>query len=582
MGWNDISYNNDPNLVNQVETPFLHELASAGVILEKFYTFADCTPSRAALLTGVHPITSGMYMDTIKYDSEWSLDVSYQLIPQYLARANYTSQMVGKWDIGHYTKALTPTKRGFDSFLGFYGSSIEYYSHSVTQTQYCQTDDCKVWLNKCRGAALHDFHDDLSNLRTSNYSTDVFEQRAELLLARHMAATPDAPLFLYLAHHAPHSPHEASNDTYTYFSDKFLADKDGTTGRKERASFAACVNELDDAMRSLVEKMEELGMYENSFMWFLSDNGAMPGVLGGGSNWPLRGGKFLPYEGGIRVPSFVHSPLMPMARRGSTLTELVHVTDVLPTLLELALGEKAQELTATLDGISALPSIWSAEDSQRTSILAHATVADTDERSHWYGAYIEKEWKVVVNSSAATWYNPDSFEYARAAGTYQEPSYYEALAMAGDATFDYFFNESALFNLDDDPYEMTDLKHVHGEKFRSLTNTFFKLVSEAAEAQYHCGCNCKAVGCAELYKLFYENECFVYPWNEGIQITDDDDLVSPPTAEPTHGPKSQAHGRPTAAPTRRGGSAAGSGSGSGSGFSSGSGDRDGEVLLKGH
>jgi len=571
MGWNDISYNNDPNLVNQVETPFLHELASAGIILEKFYTFADCTPSRAALLTGVHPITSGMYMDTIKYDSEWSLDVGYQLIPQYLAQANYTSQMVGKWDIGHYTRALTPTKRGFETFLGFYGSSIEYYSHAVTQTQYCQTDECKVWLDKCRGASLHDFHDDFDNLRTSNYSTDVFEQRAEQILANHMAATPNAPLFLYLAHHAPHSPHESSNATYQYYHDKFLKDKDGTTGREQRASFSACVSELDDSMRSLVQKMEDLGMYEDSFMWFMSDNGAMPGVLGGGSNWPLRGGKFLPYEGGIRVPAFVHSPLLPLARRGSTHTGLVHVTDVLPTFLELALGQKAQEVSATLDGISALPSIWSDEDSERTSVLAHATVADTDDRGHWYGAYIEKEWKVIVNTTAATWYNPDSFEYARATGAYQEPSYYEDLAMSGIDSVDVFFNESALYNLDDDPYEMTDLKHVHAEKFHSLTNTFFKLVSESADAQYHCGCNCKVIGCAEIYKKFYENDCYVYPWNEGVIVSDDDDLATGPTMAPTRGAHSKKHeASPTASPTK-GVSSSGKGSGSGqSGSGSGS------------
>merc|ERR1719267_325119 len=99
-----------------------------------------------------------------------------------------------------------------------------------------------------------------------------------------------------------------------------------------------------------MKKLESGGLYEKSFVLFMSDNGAMPGMTGGGSNWPLRGGKFLPFEGGVRVPAFVHSPLLPASRVGTTVSGLIHVTDLAPTLLELAMGQQSDEFTSSMDG----------------------------------------------------------------------------------------------------------------------------------------------------------------------------------------------------------------------------------------
>ena len=131
----------------------------------------------------------------------------------------------------------------------------------------------------------------LDNLMSSNYSTTVFEERVEAILQNHQDTMSDTPLFLYVAHNAPHSPHDAPNETTTYFRSMFLEDEGDGKGRKQRASFAACVRELDSSIERLMKKLESGGVYDNSFVLFLSDNGAMPGKTGGGSNYPLRGGK---------------------------------------------------------------------------------------------------------------------------------------------------------------------------------------------------------------------------------------------------------------------------------------------------
>merc|ERR1711998_296819 len=185
--------------------------------------------------------------------------------------------------------------------------------------------------------------------------------------------------------------------------------------------------------------------------------------------------------------------------------------------------------TRSMDGESVLGVLWSGEESKRKSVLAHAAIANTDHRSHWYGALIHQyssttgtagttsassgTWKIVVNTSTAGWYSPDSLHYAQSGGAYVEPSYYEDLAMDGLATFNEFFNASYLFDLENDPYERVDLKDVYPETFNSLVASFFEDVQDAVDAQYYCGCNCNSEGCHDLFEWFYENDCFIVPWN---------------------------------------------------------------------
>lgn len=266
----------------------------------------------------------------------------------------------------------------------------------------------------------------------------------------------------------------------------------------------------------------------------MSDNGAVPGKLGGGSNWPLRGGKFLPYEGGVRVPAFVHSPMLPRKRWGSTLTSLVHITDILPTILNLAgIGE----IAGAIDGISFLESLFTGEEGDREEVLVFADVADKNDRSQWFGGYIHKDWKIIINATEAGWYSPDSLEYATTEMGYTKPEVYtDRAARHGD--YSTYFNASALYYLKTDPSERINLIHEHPRVFNKLKKRFLKYVAQAVDAEYDCGCNCEDDGCAYLYEWFYHHSCFVYPWSSdtnsetpsttkpatpvGIDPTDDD------------------------------------------------------------
>ena len=94
---------------------------------------------------------------------------------------------------------------------------------------------------------------------------------------------------------------------------------------------------IDDAVGGIVDELRGRRMWAETMLVFLSDNGAVPGTEGGGANWPLRGGKFTAYEGGVRVPAFVHGPKYWQSRwQSARYPALVHVTDITPTLLDVA------------------------------------------------------------------------------------------------------------------------------------------------------------------------------------------------------------------------------------------------------
>ena len=152
---------------------------AAGVKLARYYTQPDCTPSRAALLSGMYPASSGMYHKMITAQSNWGLDLDLELIPQKLPAA-YRSHAVGKWDVGHYTWSHVPQFRGFRSFLGFYSPIIDYYTHETFDTLQCleemELTECEARLASECSDSIRDFNFDGDPLPLADgtYSTDVF------------------------------------------------------------------------------------------------------------------------------------------------------------------------------------------------------------------------------------------------------------------------------------------------------------------------------------------------------------------------------------------------------------------------
>ncbi|XP_037081332.1 arylsulfatase B-like, partial [Pollicipes pollicipes] len=302
LGYNDVPWHN-----TLLRAPALARLAAGGAVLEQAYVQPICTPSRSALLTGRYPFRLGRQHDVLWPEEPTGLTLQAELLPRRLRAAGYRTHAIGKWHLGFCRREFTPTARGFQSFLGFWTGSQDYYAHTR------RLEDGSFGL---------DFRQNLSVARQyrGRYSAEVFAEEAERIILAHQS---EKPLFLYLAFQSVHAPLQVPKryrDLYPGVHDR------------DRRTFCGMVSALDDAVARVEKALRHSGLYNNTVIVFTTDNGGQ--VLAGGNNYPLRGNKVTLWEGGTRAASFVHSPLL--KKRGYVNRGLIHVTDWFPTLLRLA------------------------------------------------------------------------------------------------------------------------------------------------------------------------------------------------------------------------------------------------------
>nr|CAD7396197.1 unnamed protein product [Timema poppensis] len=363
LGWNDVSFHGS----DQILTPNIDALAYHGVILNSHYSQPLCTPSRSALLTGKYPIHNGMQHNVILESEPWGLPLSEKILPQHLKRLGYITHAVGKWHLGFFKEEYTPTFRGFWSHYGFWNGYQDYYSHNVQASNHIHIKASSTYSALTSQFVPIEGYDMRRNMSVDwsargHYSTDLFSTEAERLIRDH---DPQEPLFLYLAHLAPHAgnydaPFQAPADTIRGLH--HLEDLD-------RRLYAAMVCKLDESVGRVVEALRKSNMLDNSIIVFLSDNGA-PTVgihANKGSNYPLKGVKTTPWEGGIRTVAAVWSPALNRSSRVSN--QLMHITDWLPTLYS-AVGGDVSEL-GDIDGMDMWEAISKDNASPRQELLVN-------------------------------------------------------------------------------------------------------------------------------------------------------------------------------------------------------------------
>lgn len=236
----------------------------------------------------------------------------------FLCFFSYTNHIVGKWHLGSFKKEYTPTYRGFDSHLGFWTGHQDYFDHTNGESGTWGFD---MRRNMTSAFDLH-----------GKYATHVISQESVRIVENH---DTKSPLFLYVAHAAVHSgntedPLRAPSETIA---------KMGHIHDFNRRRFAAMVSEMDDSVGKLVKALKKKNMLENTIIVFSTDNGgpAEGFNLNAASNWPLKGVKNTPWEGGLRGAGFVWSPLIKNPKRVSN--QMIQIADWLPTLLSAAGGD---------------------------------------------------------------------------------------------------------------------------------------------------------------------------------------------------------------------------------------------------
>ncbi|MBN7811037.1 sulfatase-like hydrolase/transferase [Algoriphagus sp. H41] len=279
QGYKDVGFNGSTD----IPTPGIDRIADSGVVFTSGYvSYAVCGPSRAGLLTGRYQDRFGFSKNPLfaPNDPQMGLPLSEETMADLLKKAGYATAAFGKWHMGAHPD-LYPNKRGFDEFYGFLSGGHNYFPEDYTVADITQA---KSQMDGYRTRLLRN----TERVDETEYLTDALSREAVDFVERHH----EEPFFIYLAYNAPHTPLQA---TEKYLS-RFAHIED-----PKRRTYAAMVSAVDDGVDALLDKLDELGITDNTLVFFLSDNGG-PSPHNASDNSPLRGFKGDFFEGGIRVP----------------------------------------------------------------------------------------------------------------------------------------------------------------------------------------------------------------------------------------------------------------------------------------
>ena len=338
-----------------IETHNINQLAAEGMFFTQHYSGAPvCAPSRSALLTGLHtghtPVRGNF---EVQPEGQYPMPDTLQTLSKIFQQAGYATGAFGKWGLGFIETSGDPSNQGFDQF---YGYNCQRYAHRYYPA-YLWQNQTKVdlpgndWTNKVIYAP------DLIQEKTlqfieSNQKKPFFLFMPIVMPHAELAAPDDAVFQKYRAKFGEEKPHVAPKGG-DYGPDMQIPGYQSTG--YPRATFAAMVERIDRYVGEVMDKLEELGLNENTMVIFTSDNGAH---FEGGtdydffdSNGPFRGLKRDLYEGGIHVPMIVKWP--GKVKPGSKSDHVSAFWDWLPTFAEIVQGKAPDEI----DGISFLPSL---------------------------------------------------------------------------------------------------------------------------------------------------------------------------------------------------------------------------------
>ena len=382
LGWSDVGCNGSPFY----DTPNIDRLATEGVRFTDGYAACHvCSPTRASILTGKYPATLNLtdwlngrgntpFQVLLNAEKAMSLDPEETTLEEVLKEAGYATGLFGKWHLGAKTN---PTEHGFDI----------HEPHSV---------------NSNLGRRGFYNPQKIPGLDEGDYVTD----RLAELAAQYIEENKDRPFLLYMSHFSVHDPIHGRPDLVEKYEKK-LAGMPPQTGpdfilegnpdsptfpsrakldellklpeyadtyksypndivkvkqKQDNVQFAGMVESVDQSLGTLLAKLKEHGIDDNTIVIFMSDNGGMSVMNGtpkrivpkekldtaaSTSNLPLRGAKGWLYEGGIRVPLIVKWPHH--GKRGTVCGEPVISTDFFPTILEMV---GVENKTKDIDGKS--------------------------------------------------------------------------------------------------------------------------------------------------------------------------------------------------------------------------------------
>jgi len=342
QGYGDLACHGNP----WIKTPNMDRLQNESACFTNFHVGTTCAPSRSGLMTGKYCNKVGVW-HTI--NGREILPNEEITLAEVFKDARYQTAIFGKWHLGD-NFPYRPQDQGFDEVLvlggGGVGQQPDYWGNDYFDDTY--------------------FHNGIPK-KFNGYCTDVWFSEAITFIKKNRSN----PFFCYIATNAPHSPFHVEEKYSTPYKGNINI---------PNANFYGMITNLDNNLKLLRMSLDSLGIAKNTILLFMTDNGTSGGVQFGedgevlsGYNAGMRGKKGSPYEGGHRVPFFIHWPGGGISKN-IEVPEITSYIDFMPTVLDLCGIEPSNKII--VDGISLKPLIYGVNKNWAGRILFVDTQRD--------------------------------------------------------------------------------------------------------------------------------------------------------------------------------------------------------------
>jgi arylsulfatase A-like enzyme len=423
QGYGDFGFTGNPH----VSTPTIDKLAQESIEFTNFYVSPVCAPTRSSLMTGRYSLRTGI-RDT--YNGGAMMATDEITIAELLKEKNYATGIFGKWHLGD-NFPMRPSDQGFDESLIHLSGGMGQVGDFTT---YYQGDrsyfDPVLWHNNKQESY-------------AGYCSDIFAGEA----IKFIENNKDVPFFTYLSFNAPHTPLQVPDEYYEKYKDLdptegFGADEKpfypmNESQKEDARKVYAMVENIDDNLKKLFSKLEELGIDDNTVVIFLTDNGPQQQRYVAG----LRGLKGNVYQGGVRAPLLIHFP--EIFSKNQQINALTAHLDILPTIADLTGIDLPND--RKIDGKSLLPLINGDESNFKNRSYF----------TYWNRKYPEKYTNISIQNSG--W------------------------KLVGKTDYDAKIEDFQLFNLQEDPFEQRNLITEEKERGKELKEEMDQLYKELIE-----------------------------------------------------------------------------------------------------
>ena len=342
LGWGDVGFHRNQQ-DNEIQTPNMDNLViNEGLELLRHYVHYTCTPTRSSFQSGRIPYHVQITLDNPDQPNA-GIPRNMTCIGNKMKLGGYQTHIVGKWDCGMATFNHTPKGRGYDTSLIYFEHKNDYWTQIQAQSGCMKTvpNIVDLWMNN------NTYEGPAFGLNGTDYEEYIFANTIYDLIENDFVNN-DSPFFMVYTPHIVHCPLQVPQNQYQKFN--FSNDENECQQQtayvwpgfnngnqfKCRQIYHSMVYTLDEIIGNIVTKLKNNNLWDNTLLVLSTDNGG-PETLpeSGANNTPLRGGKYSPWEGGIRGTAFVSGGLLPKERRGKQETGIIHISDWLATFSDM-------------------------------------------------------------------------------------------------------------------------------------------------------------------------------------------------------------------------------------------------------